>query len=206
MDCRKAIVNVQAYLPDDKEIIKIIELCNLRPIEDDWRKWQDNCGNILFIRKNKIITTIKKSVFLKKEPIITDIHFKASVDRIAKNSKFAMVSFAKSKDNKSLLQNICFIWFLSNENKLRLLVFMRNEWIENQFPLCSGIKTLRTFVKNLNCEQKVIIGPKKIRGPHPSRISRTWITKWPPNHFLIEDMKSTNPILTEIVINDCGVI
>ena len=140
-----AIVNVKAFLPEDKEIIQIIDMCNLDPDGDSWLKWSDSNGNYLHIKKDKTVVSNKDSPTKKKIRLIKDIHFKAPIDVISKNSKWALICFAESSVNIPSFHNIspginiAFIWFFGIDNKLRLSTFIQNEWIENQSPLITSI-------------------------------------------------------------------
>jgi hypothetical protein len=208
-----AIVNVKAFLPEDKEIIQIIDMCNLDPDGDSWLKWSDSNGNYLYIKKDKTVVSNKESPTKKRTRLIKDIHFKAPIDVISKNSKWALICFAETvnirQGIKSALSgiNIAFIWFLGIDNKLRLTTFIQNEWIENQPPLTTGITTLRTIVKHLNISNYCMIKIADIKEPLSVAFAKkVWATPWPPSKNMILDMMLTYQPLARHVTNDCNLL
>ena len=196
MNYTKAIINVKASLPEDEEIIKIIEICKLEPT-NTWRLWTDNNGHNMIIKNNKTITLKKNN----RQPIIVkDIYFKSSAKQIANNSKWAMISLAKNKDNA----NICFLWFLGFDNILRLMCHVKDSCMENKPPLSSGINTLKFIVKNLNVENyKTILDSRYINGPYEGNVVKSWITNWPPSENMQLDMLMTNKTISEKILKDC---
>jgi len=204
MDFSKALANVQAYLPHDSEITSIIGLCDLEPL-DSWRLWTDNGGHTLIIKNNRRVIAKKDNPTNFKNTKIKDIHFKSTALQISDSSKWAMVSIAKSIEDPNA--NICYVWFLGKDNKLRLLCFLRNEWVENQMPLSSGIYSLRTIVKHLNVDDyKVIFGSRYIKGTYSGNVIKSWATNWPPSNTLTLDMLLTNRTLLHRILTDCGVL
>lgn len=205
MDYQRAIVNVKAFLPDDNEIIKIIEICDLEPVGESWRLWTDNHGNNLVIKNNKTVIS-KKINPVARQPIkIKDIHFKSSAKQIAANSKFAMISLAESLEDS--IPNICFLWFLGFDDRLRLVCYVRDSWLENKPPLSSGVGALRTIVQNLDIEgYKVIMGSRYIKGPYDGNVVKSWVVKWPPPSNMQLDILLTNRTIGEKILKDCGVI
>lgn len=212
-----AIVNVKAFLPKDQEIIQIIDMCNLDPDGDSWLKWSDSNGNYLHIKKDKTVVSNKDSPTKKRTRLIKDIHFKAPIDVISKNSKWALICFAESSatntppyyiiNNISPGLNIAFIWFLGIDNKLRLSTFIQNEWIENQPPLITSITTLRTIVKHLNINKYCAIKVADIKEPLSIAFAKkAWATPWPPNKNMILDMMLTYQPLARHVTNDCNLL
>lgn len=194
MNYEKAIVNVKAFLPNDNEIIKIIEICNLNPLKDDWRNWIDNSDFNLNIRKDHNIY-IYKNIPNKQSLIIKDIHFKAPIDVISNNSKFALILFSYKQQT-----DICYVWFLGNDDNLRLCLFVKNEWVENRSPLMAGIGILRTIVNNMNVEKHKTVLVKSIL----NEIS--WATKWPPTNKMILDMMLTYQPLAKSIVDGCKLI
>jgi hypothetical protein len=202
MNYNEALVNVQAYLPNDKEIIKIIEICSLTPIEGSWRIWTDNGGHLLIIKKNRKVIARR---ILSDNLIIKDLYHKSSAKQISKTSKFAMFSIAKTKEDSTT--NICYIWFLGNDNKLRLLCFLKNEWVDNQMPLGCGLKTLRFLVRHLDIENyKAVRGHRSIKGTYTGTVEKSWLTKWEPKRTLLLDMLLTSRNMMNRILTDCGVL
>ena len=53
----KFIVNIKAFLPKDEDIIKIIDVCDLKPLDNNWKQLYDSYGNCLSISDSKAIYT-----------------------------------------------------------------------------------------------------------------------------------------------------
>lgn len=204
MDFKKALVNIKAFLPEDKEILKIIEVCDLEPT-DDWKVWTDHYGHNLIVKNNKTVTSKTKNPIIKFPIKIKDIYFKSSARQIAYNSKWVMISLAESVQDS--IPNICFIWFLGVDNRLRLLCYMRNSWVENKMPLSSGVHTLRLIVKNFEVSgYKVIIGSRYINGPYEGNVVKSWVSQWPPPSNMQLDILLTNRTIGQKILKDCGVL
>ena len=205
MDLSKALINVEAYLPDDTDILKIIRMCDLEPVGDSWCKWTDHGGHTLIIKNNRKVIAKKDAPTNRKAETIKDIHLKSSAKQIANNSQWGLISIAKSAVDPNA--NICYVWFLGNDEKLRLLCFLKNEWVENQLPLSSGMHTLRTVVKHLDIDDyKPIFGARYIKGTYSGDVIKSWATRWPPSKTLILDMLLTNRNLLHRILTDCGVL
>jgi len=133
----KALINVKAYLPDDKEIIKIIKLCNLRNDEKNWKIWYDDLGN-------KLTFSDKKTIIIKQDDnfIIKNIHHKLHPKNIIKKSKLLLI-------NKN--DNVFYCLFYL-DNHLKLSIYKDDNWIENQPPLNIGIDNIRHLIQNANVD------------------------------------------------------
>ena len=184
MSYEKSIVSVKAFLPDDDEIIKIIEICDLQPLKDDWKDWVDSSGFNLHIKKDHS-AYIYQSIPSKQNIVVKDIHFKAPIRGISDNSKLALICFCGEYD-------ACHIWFLGNDDKLKLCTFFKKEWIENRSPLTSGISIPRVIVKNLNIKDHKSINSIKRLSTVILPVRRSWVTKWPPTNIMILNMMFTN--------------
>lgn len=194
MDLQKAIKNIQIHLPDDKEILDIIDLCDLYLLNDGWNNWSDFSKNILSINNKKI------SIYKNDKAIITtnDLHFKSHIKIIAQKSSWAMVSF--SNDN-------CFVWLLNDNNKLRFYYLKDDVWKYDLLPLASGIQTLRALVKTLReASENIIVDSNKIRVPFTTDIKKTWAFLWPPNETVKNEMSLQNNMLATKFLKECGVI
>ena len=198
----KAMVNVKAFLPDDEEIIDIIRLCDLSP-DNDWKRWVDSNGNALTIQNNKKIITQKEKLS-KNNNLIKDIHLKASANQISDVSKLAL--FAQAEATTGNFANICFIWFWGEDDRIRHLCFMRNEWVENQPPLNAGLLSLRALIRNKNISDYKMLASRYIKGSYPSKIKNAWICKWKPSSALKLNMMLANKTLMQRVLRDCGVL
>ena len=93
----EAFQSIKAFLPNDKIITTIIDICDLYPIEKSWRKWTDHLGNFLQVRNRRIISFSQDPS--KNDKIITDIYFKATPERLSKISSWVFISFGKDQTN-----------------------------------------------------------------------------------------------------------
>lgn len=123
----RGVVTVQAYLPDDREIIKIISGCDLFP-SGGWREWTDLYGYTLHIRRGR---RVKVKFNNNSDPIIDtkDLYFKLSPDDLIKISK-------------SLLIHGDDYIFLGNDDKIRVRKFREGVW-EIHPPLSIELNILR---------------------------------------------------------------
>ncbi len=136
----KALINVKAYLPEDKEIINIIKLCNLRNDNKNWKIWYDDLGNKLVLNKKNI--KIKKY----NSFIIKDLHHKLHPNIIINNTSLLLIN----------LINDFYYCLLYTNNTIKLSIYKDNNWIENQPPLSAGIENLRLIIKNIDKNIKII--------------------------------------------------
>jgi hypothetical protein len=166
LDYNKCITNVKAFLPNDKEIIKIIKLCRLEPLNNNWRIWTDNSGNLLTISKNRKIHSRKTDDYSLKAD---DLYLKASAKDIAKISRWAMISIG---------DNDCLLWFLGVDDRLRHVSYMSGLWTENKPPLSSGIGSLKTIVQYIDIE--TVVGETQ------------WAATLPLSNNIIEKILLTN--------------
>lgn len=191
---KKALESIKAFLPDDKLIGEIIELCDLHPINKSWRKWTDHLGNFLQIRNKKVISFSQDP--LGNEEIITDIYFKASPNKLSQISDWAFISFGKDQTNSF---NALYMWFLGRDKRLRFCSFHNGNWLKNEPPLISGVDTLRPVLKNLNVNGYRQANILHIKGPIAIDITRSWATQWPPKQKLIDEMNRCNKTLAKVV-------
>ena len=54
----KNLISVGAYFQDNKNIVKLIQICNLKHIQGNWRLWIDDYNNELHINDKKNISII----------------------------------------------------------------------------------------------------------------------------------------------------
>jgi hypothetical protein len=186
---KKAIINIQALYPNDKSIFKIIKMCGLVPT-DKWSRWTDNGGNILCISKHKVL--IKK--IKNTNTLITDVYFKSSLSDISKISRWAMISFA---------ENGCVIWFIGDDDRLRVLVNKNKTWESNKFPLSSGLKIFKFIITNMKFNFKSFDSNFEFEG---LKLTKTWVSRWYPSSCLIEEMFAVNEELASLTLKECGVI
>ncbi len=131
----RSLINVKAYLPEDKEVINIIKLCRLRNDDNNWKIWYDDFGNKLILSETRKIIIKEYDSF-----IVKDIHQKLHPKNIIKKSKLLLIN----KDN-----NIYYCLFYL-DNHLKLSKYEDNIWQENLSPINIGVKNIRNLIQNAN--------------------------------------------------------
>lgn len=170
---KKALINVQAFLPNDKEIVKIIDRSNLNEL-DNWRLWGNGKSPSIKICKNKFVKCYERNTIA---PESLDLYFGAAPKQIAKISKSVLII---------IVSNIMTILFLGKDNKFRLASYHddKNIWVRN-YPLSLQLNDIRTFIKYENVETylPVALSTQNAIG---------WVTIWPPKpELLLEIEKDT---------------
>lgn len=200
-DKDKNLESVKAFLPDDLEVIQIIQICQLYPT-NSWRVWVDHLGNSLVILNDKKVISLREHPLSPSDKIITDIYQKAPPNKIAKNSKWALIAFAEGDKNNNQL---CFLWMLGNDDRLRIITYVKDGWIENYPPLGCGMKTLRTIAKHLNIEARDISNLKEIKGSVAANIINAWATSLPLSAGVKLELLLSNKILASKIFEDCKI-
>lgn len=193
---KKALESIKAFLPNDKLVGVIIELCDLHPVAKSWRKWTDHLGNFLQVHNNKKVVSSAQDPMGHDETIVTDVYFKAAPNKLSRISNWAFVSFGKDQTNA---YNTLYAWFLGMDNRLRFCSFHNGTWLKNEPPLISGTDTLRPVLKQLGVSGYRQADILHIKGPVAMNITRSWATEWPPEQGLIDEMSNCNKALTEVV-------
>ncbi len=187
----KNLASIKAFLENDLEVVKIIELCYLQPKDKSWRHWTDFTGNDLYFTDNDINILPSNT-----ELIITDLYHQASILNISNYSKFCFIMFGGN------IINLC---FLGKDNRLRSLSsFDGIKWINNS-PLSYGLNTLKIIVKNLNVTNYNFILNNKLKGPIEGDSLYCWETIWPPTKEFQEEMLKANEKLANQILNDCKI-
>lgn len=178
----KELVSLQAFVPEDEEIVQIIKACDLHP-KDNWKRWFGTDGSYIKIRKNKNITggyTADKNIST------TDIYYLSSLSSLSEISKSALL--ITTEDNSYAL-------FMGHDERLRLRrKNNEKEWVSYP-PLSLPLKDLRTLIKNKNIEsytQVKCAGPESAQG---------WVTAWPPTSEFLKEIVWNNQLKT--LIRDC---
>lgn len=194
----QALESVKAFLTNDKDIEIIIALCHLYPSNNSWRKWTDHLGNYIQIHNTRKVTSVTNSVSNKDDNIITDIYFKSHPKKISSISKWAFISFGRDNDN---IFNVCFVWFLGCDDRLRLLSFSKDRWARNQPPLICGVETLKPIIRNIGVESYRQADILRLKGPLAANMTKSWATVWPPSDDLKESIMFFNEDLGAKIIN-----
>jgi hypothetical protein len=188
---KQAIESAKAFLGNSHEVVKIIEYCNLFPIKT-WKAWTDHHDNYLKIHgKNRIISTTYEPKTIR-DRIVTDIYFNSKPEKISSITKWAFVSFGKSDHD-----DVCFIWMLGNDDRLRLVSYSEKKWNRNQPPLISGVNTLRPILRNLDVEGFSKADIIQIKGPGAAKITKSWASEWPPSELFLNEMSKYNSKLSK---------
>lgn len=193
---KKALASVRAFLPNDKCIASIINLCDLYPVNDSWRHWTDHLGNFIKIHNTKRVVSFTNDPIDHKDMIVTDIYFKATPVKISSLSKWAFISFGKDQTHSF---NSLYIWFLGRDDRLRFLSYNNGKWLKNEPPLVSGIDTLRPVLRNLDIKGYRQSDILRIKGPIAMDITKSWATVWPPPDGVVEEMGLFNEQLSNII-------
>lgn len=189
----QALISLQAFLPEDREIVKIVNYCDLDPIDSTnagWKIWQNRYSPYLKIQNNKkIIIHWKEEDFLAPKK---DLYAYSGAQDIARISKVLLF----------ITHNECFHFlFLGKDNKLRYRQYLEGTYL-NKPPLQVPLEDVRTLIKNEN-----IIGHKSIqliKGP-----ARGWMTSWPPERSFYQELKKETKICNspaESLIQECYAI
>lgn len=191
MNRTQALVSLQAYLPEDQEIVTILNLCDLHPVDETsagWRQWQNQYAPYIKVQKNKklVIRWKGEEFFARKN----DLYAYTNVIQIANMSKKLFLI----KDKNCL----CFL-FWGQDDKLRYRRYFQDKltlqgtwWTDP--PLSLPITDLRTIVKY-----------EKIEGHHQVPLAKKtkgtgWITSWPPSDsFSQEVMNNTTNCQSSII-------
>ncbi len=193
-----ALASIKAACPNDFELFKIIELCQLYP-KPDWRHWTDYQGNFLTLTQDQKVLINKTES--EDNFIITDIYHKVSISKLSQISIWAFIIFGQN-DNQ---EPIMFIWFLGYDQRLRLISFVKDTWLTPESPLSCGLPTLRVLMKNLEVMNYREIWNQHLQGPIEAKVIKSWTTIWPPSQEFINEMMSPNDLLTKQLLTDCHI-
>jgi len=196
----KNILLVEAFT-ELKELKNVIKYCRLKPLEfleknkreiKLYRKWIDEFGNSILIKKNKKIETIVNDVSAFKYKKTTDLYYGIGLDKILKISKNALIIKYIDEDN---IENFL-LCFLCIDNYLRCYHINDNEY-EQISPLYAGINNIRKFAKNLNItkHKKIIINGFKI----PCKDVVGWICLTPFDDSFLKDVEAKSVTLANIL-------
>jgi hypothetical protein len=188
MNRQQALASLQAFLPEDKEIIKIINLCDLYPI-NGWRTWQNEYSPYIQIKQDKTIKVYnKEEVFPSSKK---DLYIYANTKEVASISKRLL--FIETCNN-----NLSFL-FWGRDNRLRCRRYVNDIYL-NSPPLIHSIDDLRILIKNENINQYTEV---------PIANKKAWVTPWPPKKEFYNEIKKEINIcnsLAESLIQECSVM
>ncbi len=175
MNRKQALASLQAFLPEDKEIIKMINLCDLHPIDESpsgWRKWCNQYSPYISVQKNKkLVTRWKGQNWFATQ---NDLYAYSEPQQLAKMSKKLL--FITEKDCFCLL-------FWGNDNIFRYRRYFSESMCFSDPPLFLPIEDLRKFIK-----LESIDNFEKIRLTKKSSASG-WVTSWPPKKEFYQEIK-----------------
>lgn len=174
---KKALASVQAYLPEDKEIVRILEVCDFYPINDSfggWKEWINYSHKVTF-SKDKKIRISKHNSNVKN----TDLYAYSNILDIAEISKKLLLKFDKNR-----------VWFLflGGDDRIRLKIYS-DGFALSESPLTLPLVDIRALVTRENFDGFVKIGPK------------TWVSTLPVKKKFLEAIKETETCKT---MRDCS--
>lgn len=179
MNRQQCLASLQAFLPDDKEIIRIINACDLDPIDETnsgWRGWQNQYSPYIKVQKNKKLVTRWKgeNFFVPKK----DLYAYSSAQDVARISKTLL--FIADGDC------FCFL-FMGKDDKLRYRRYIKGMYL-NDPPLHVPIDDIRTLIKNENIDGYKSVQLTKTPGP------KGWVTSWPSKSDFYQELKKETKI------------
>ena len=134
---QQSLTSLQVFLDKDyPELPKLIEFCNLYPVDTSWNSWTDNQEYIINISLLKRIIKIKRSY--PKQIIITDLYQKIYPLNLLPIAEKVLIAYAG---------NIKFIWFFCLDKRLRMAVSIDNIWQPNPLILSCGWRSLSSIIK-----------------------------------------------------------
>lgn len=139
MKRNKAVASVRAFLPHDKSLLDILDICNLNP-DKSWNAWIDEEGNKLILKENKISIRKKNQSFISKT---SDIYRYSNPRNFLSWSKWCMLV-------KGLSNNKAFslLFLFGVDSRLRLSIIIDGLWKRNSAPLKAGVKLLYLIANN----------------------------------------------------------
>lgn len=185
----QALASLQAFLPNDNEIVKIINFCDLDPINpDNWRIWGNEYSFFIKVKKNKkLLISWQEEDFLAPKK---DLYAYANIKDVANISKTLL--FIAEEDIAE--DNYCFSFlFLGKDEKLRYRRYVKNIY-RNDPPLSLSIDDIRTLIKNENINgYKPVLSNKKN--------AKAWITSWPPKSDFYQETKKEIKICKDLQVD-----
>ena len=169
-------------MPDEPEVESVIRYCDLHPVQGSWKKWTDNLGSFLQVYNNRKLTSFTNNPQNIEEKIITDLYHKAEPNRIAGLSKRCFV--AQGDD-------VCFTWFLGDDDRLRLLTHKDGAWTKNYPVMSCGIHSILPIVTLLNSTIRGRVDILNVRGPIAATLHSSWVVDWPPSEMSRHQIKNT---------------
>lgn len=185
MKREQAIQSIKAFLPDEPEVESVIRYCDLHPVHDSWKIWTDNLGSFLQVYNNKKLTSFTNNPQNIEEKIITDLYHQSKPKKLASMSTRAFI--AQGED-------ICFIWLLGEDDRLRLITNKDEVWTKNYPVMSCGIQTILPIVTLLNSTIRGRVDILNIRGPIAASLHSSWIVDWPPSEMSLHQIKNTQAI------------
>lgn len=173
MNYFKNLVNIKAFLPNEKYVIDIIKFCQLKHT-DNWKIWQDDYGNILSIDRKRY-HSIKLNQNINLQTVDSkDLYCKANIKKLSSINKYSLIAI---KDD------IIYLWMLDENNILRLCMYVNDILMENQPVLNSGIRNLKIIIENSKIDSWTKVD--SVIEPLGTEEMKSWATSWPPQNDLL---------------------
>lgn len=173
----KALVNVTAFLSDDKEIVRIINGCFLNNT-DDWRIWKNSESKYLKITQTKKLQVkLQDPLLIKSEDLYRYCH----PGRVSQISKKVLIVVKQHK---------AYFLFIGNDDKFRFAGWEEN-WYRDT-PLILSLDVLRVPLLYEDVEKEGEV-------PLSSADGQGWISPWPPSKKFLENIEKENTLCSNLV-------
>lgn len=146
-------INLASAFTGNEYLIKIIKSCRLKPYSiftETFKPgtrlenhWVDEFGNSLKFENKLYKILMDDPSLLDSTKISTDLFGCNSINKIAKESKTALITRCKHNE-----KDICFAAFYGQDEYLRAFMFY-NKW-NRISPLLLGMNTLQTFFNKID--------------------------------------------------------
>lgn len=146
------IESLKAFLPNDKEILDIINLCELKPSINTWKEWIDIGENILYITENRKLKTKINKIKINENCKVVDIYIKCKISKLLEKSIYIFIILSKNNIYDIFLLAKNLYYFKYKNNKLNICL-----------PLSAGLKKLRKLIKYKKTKHiKIVNGTGRI--------------------------------------------
>jgi hypothetical protein len=132
--------SAQAFLPDDKEIIQFLKFGYYKPIDNNWRLWQDELSN-----KVSFVGDEEKSISFEPASSLgnsQDLYFKAPPELIIEKSIWGSLIICE--------ENSALFWLLGKDYRLRVIRWSKCRYQDMVYPISFVESHWRCIIKQMN--------------------------------------------------------
>jgi hypothetical protein len=194
----RALENVKAFVKKDFYIVQVIESLNLQFKDNNWKKWYDEFGNRLSLNINQPVVKCKTV----SSGCNKDLFYKAGIKRLSEISSCALVCYLKS--STSVVDDVIYIWFLGNDNRVRFISFFSDRWSAQEPVLSKGILPLKYLFSNIDCKSYVTVDKGRYINSGNFSVENIWFTQWPPSNNFKLNLLLSSSYLGKTIIKDAG--